>query len=70
VQRVLPSLVTCTPLECWLQYPAQALASAAVKLIDDRIFRAQTGAQARSYVTRNYRFVDMIDAYQEVLNIA
>ena len=48
----------------------QALASAAVKLIDDRIFRAQTGAQARSYVTRNYRFVDMIDAYQEVLNIA
>ncbi len=48
----------------------QALARSAVQLIDDHDFCAQASIQARKFITRHFRFGAMIDAYQEVLNIA
>jgi glycosyltransferase involved in cell wall biosynthesis len=47
----------------------QALAQAALQFIDDSAYRQQASAQARHYVASTYRFEDMIDAYQEALNI-
>jgi len=48
----------------------QALAKAAIEMIDDSGLRSQASVQARNYITRNFQFVKMIDAYQEALNIA
>ncbi len=48
----------------------QALAKAAIEMIDDSRFRRQASVQARNYITRYFQFGKMIDAYQEALNIA
>ncbi|RUM94223.1 MAG: hypothetical protein DSZ28_04345, partial [Thiothrix sp.] len=56
----------------WLVPPKdpQALANSVIQLIENSVFRSQASIQARDYVTSNFQFESMVDAYEEALRIA